>query len=175
MVISGFWTPRKNKCSSDPPTYGALVCGVQCKNEQEIVALYEQWSIDIEREVMDIYKRWETNPSDVLSNAEWTEFQDELPKPDFESIQLNILERTTSHYRRELEQMIETGTFEEMCFQIIGLTEDYKYPQDYIFGVELGWARESCPSKISPEHLGIAKEEIRKRIPQAEIYLVKRE
>ncbi len=155
------------------PSQGHLVCGVRCTSEDEIKQLYASLGVSI------------TGASDPM----------DLPYISFRETQLDILERISPYSREELKKIVvDFGSSEirgfriaEMKFCPIGDMYEigHNYPSDYVFGVELTsrysptlldihspHGAGNGPCQINGEHLLIAREYIRKKIPAAEVYTI---
>jgi len=166
------------------PSQGHLVCGVRCKNEQEVRELYLKLGVDMQK--VDV-----SNPIEL--------YEATADKIDMIPTQISILERITGKSRQDLEKLIGLGNddaeISPMEFEPIGDIEEigHSYPQEYVFGVRLtgrycpevldfdpekrnpstGWllGAGGAPCKIDYNSLGIVLEIIRKKIPEAEIYI----
>ena len=166
------------------PSQGHLVCGVRCKNEQEIRELYTKLGVDIQK-------------IDVLDPIEL--YEATADKIDMIPTQISILERILGKSRQDLERLIGLGNDEAeispMEFEPIGDMGEigHSYPQEYVFGVRLTGrygpevldvnlerrnpstgrllGAGGGPCKIDYKSLEIVLEIIRKKIPGAEVYV----
>ena len=156
------------------PYQGHLVCGIRCNTEEEVRDFYKGLGVTLQND----YEPFE--PTEFIS---------------FRDTQIDILEKISPHKREELEKIVEKGIgrWEEKGWKISEMycmphgdhDSGAEYPSEFIIGClltgryrpelldfEQSGGAGNGPFKVNYEHLGIALEEIRKKIPNAEIYTV---